>query len=41
MYNTAFVPFFKGSIQDTHGLQLPEGGDFTTKLHSENCISNI
>ena len=24
-----------------NGLQLPEGGDFTTELQTEDCISNI
>jgi len=24
-----------------NGLQLPEGGDFTTELHLKNCTSNI
>ncbi len=25
----------------TNGFGLGEGGDFTTKLQTENCISNI
>ena len=31
----------KAVFSQPDGLQLPEGGDFTTELHLENCISNI